>query len=69
MVNFGLLGYSFYIRMGYFCKLFYDNAVFIALLCSCYLLAQASIFILIVKTGYYGNPKPSTDFARRVPLL
>ena len=38
LVNFGLLGYYFYIHLGYFCNLFSDNAVSMAFLCSFYLL-------------------------------
>ena len=31
LVNFGLLGYSFYIRLGYFCNLLSENTVFVAI--------------------------------------
>ena len=69
LVDYRLLGYSFYILLGYFCNLFSENAVPMVHLSYCYLLAHASTFIFIVKTGYYGNPKLSTEFARRIPLL
>ena len=47
LANLGLLGYFFYIRLGYFFNLFSGNAVFMALSCYCYLLAHAITFFLI----------------------
>ena len=35
----------------------------------CCLLAHAITLVFNIKTGYFGNPKPSTDLARRIPLL
>ena len=47
LANLGLLGYFFYIRLGYFFNLFSGNAVFMALSCYCYLLAHAITFFFI----------------------
>ena len=64
-VAFGLLGYSFYIPLGYYSNL----SLIMCFFAPCCLLAHAITFIFNVKTGYFGNSKPSTDFARRIPLL
>ena len=69
LVNFGLLRYSFYIRLGYFCNLFSENAVFVARLCLCSLLAHAIRFSFDQITGNFCNPLESTDFVRTMTWL
>ena len=69
LVDFGLLGYYFYILMGYFCNLFFDNAFFVALSCSCYLLVHAIAFIFDQITGKCFNPLRSNDFLRMMTWL
>ena len=45
LVHFGSLGYSFYIRLGYFCNLSSEKAILMALLCLLYLLAHGIVLI------------------------
>ena len=53
LVNFVLLGYLFYIFLGYFCNLFSENDAFMALLCSCYLLLHWIILIFDQRTSNF----------------
>ena len=56
LVNFGLLGNSFYIHQVYFCNLLSENATLMALLCSYYLLSHTITFIFYWVTGNVCNP-------------
>ena len=47
------MGYSCYIRLGYFCNLFSENAIFMALSCSFYLLVHIIAFIFDEGTAFF----------------
>ena len=69
LVNFGFLRSSFYIRLGYFCNLFSDNAIFMVISCLWYLLVYAITFSFDQRTGNFCNPLQSTEFVRTMTWL